>query len=165
MEAGLVFLTTLYLQDVLHFGPLATGLVFGVPGLAGVDIYNDLWGDGGDRFRTSRIRVNYGFTYVENVLFTGDPGLKEGDRHAITIEKCGSQKTYIKKPGDPYAPDPDKYRHGILSFGIGPISFGYDSEKIRYVIQNVLVHNGTKSRYFKYMKEKKDKWYFQFGGW
>jgi MFS family permease len=36
MEAGLVFLTTLYLQKVLHFGPLATGLVFGVPGLASV---------------------------------------------------------------------------------------------------------------------------------
>jgi MFS family permease len=36
MEAGLVFLMTLYLQDVLHFGPLTTGLVFGVPGLASV---------------------------------------------------------------------------------------------------------------------------------
>jgi MFS family permease len=36
MEAGLVFLMTLYLQDVLHFGPLKTGLVFGVPGLASV---------------------------------------------------------------------------------------------------------------------------------
>ena len=36
MEAGLVFLTTLYLQDVLHLGPLAAGLVFGVPGLASV---------------------------------------------------------------------------------------------------------------------------------
>jgi hypothetical protein len=36
MEAGLVFLTTLYLQNVLHFGPLATGLVFGVPGFASV---------------------------------------------------------------------------------------------------------------------------------
>jgi len=36
MEAGLVFLMTLYLQDVLHFGPLMTGLVFGVPGLASV---------------------------------------------------------------------------------------------------------------------------------
>jgi MFS family permease len=35
-EAGLVFLTTLYLQNVLHFGPLTTGLVFGVPGLASV---------------------------------------------------------------------------------------------------------------------------------
>jgi MFS family permease len=36
MEAGLVFLTTLYIQDVLHFGPLTTGLIFGVPGLASV---------------------------------------------------------------------------------------------------------------------------------
>jgi MFS family permease len=36
MEAGLVFLTTLYLQDVLHFGPLTTGLIFGIPGLASV---------------------------------------------------------------------------------------------------------------------------------
>jgi MFS family permease len=36
MEAGLVFLMTLYLQDVLHFGPLTAGLVFGVPGLASV---------------------------------------------------------------------------------------------------------------------------------
>ncbi len=34
MEAGLVFLMTLYLQDILNFGPLTTGLVFGVPGLA-----------------------------------------------------------------------------------------------------------------------------------
>jgi MFS family permease len=36
MEAGLVFLTTLYLQNLLHFGPLMTGLIFGVPGLASV---------------------------------------------------------------------------------------------------------------------------------
>jgi MFS family permease len=36
MEAGLVFLMTLYLQEVLHFRPLATGLIFGVPGLASV---------------------------------------------------------------------------------------------------------------------------------
>jgi MFS family permease len=36
MEAGLIFLMTLYLQDVLHFGPPTTGLIFGVPGLASV---------------------------------------------------------------------------------------------------------------------------------
>lgn len=36
MESGLVYLMTLYLQDVLRFAPLATGLVFGVPGLASV---------------------------------------------------------------------------------------------------------------------------------
>jgi predicted MFS family arabinose efflux permease len=35
-ESGLIFLLTLYLQDVLRFEPLATGLIFGVPGLASV---------------------------------------------------------------------------------------------------------------------------------
>jgi len=33
---GLVFLTTLYLQQVLDFSPLTTGLIFGVPGLAAI---------------------------------------------------------------------------------------------------------------------------------
>jgi MFS family permease len=36
MESALVFLMTLYLQEVLHFAPMTTGLIFGVPGLASV---------------------------------------------------------------------------------------------------------------------------------
>jgi predicted MFS family arabinose efflux permease len=36
MESGLIFLMTLYLQDVLHLAPLDSGLIFGVPGLASV---------------------------------------------------------------------------------------------------------------------------------
>lgn len=36
MEPAMVFLVTLYLQRVLGLSPLATGLVFGVPGLASV---------------------------------------------------------------------------------------------------------------------------------
>ena len=36
MEPGAIYLMTLYLQDVLHFAPMTTGLVFGVPGLASV---------------------------------------------------------------------------------------------------------------------------------
>jgi MFS family permease len=36
MESALVFLMTLYLQEVLHFAPLTTGLIFGLPGLASV---------------------------------------------------------------------------------------------------------------------------------
>ncbi|MEB3371756.1 MFS transporter [Saccharopolyspora sp. S2-29] len=36
MEPAMIFLTTLYLQDVLGFGPLATGVIFGIPGLASV---------------------------------------------------------------------------------------------------------------------------------
>jgi MFS family permease len=35
-ETATIFLTTLYLQDVLDMSPLATGLIFGVPGLAAV---------------------------------------------------------------------------------------------------------------------------------
>jgi MFS family permease len=33
METGMIFLMTLYLQNVLGFSPVATGLIFGVPGL------------------------------------------------------------------------------------------------------------------------------------
>ncbi|WP_204046467.1 MFS transporter, partial [Acrocarpospora phusangensis] len=36
METAMIFLMTLYLQRVLGFSPLVTGLVFGVPGLAAV---------------------------------------------------------------------------------------------------------------------------------
>ena len=137
----------------------------GIPGNMGIDIYNDLWGDGGDRFRTSRVRLNMGLINAENVLFTGDPGLDAKDRDAIKIEECGPKLTYIKKRGDPYAPDPDKYRHGVLSLGMGPVSFGLDSEKIRYGIQNVIVHNLSGSRFFRYEKGVKDRRYIQFGAW
>ncbi|GAA0376502.1 MFS transporter [Microbispora corallina] len=36
METGMIFLMTLFLQRILGFSPLITGLVFGVPGLAAV---------------------------------------------------------------------------------------------------------------------------------
>ncbi|MGY0236383.1 MFS transporter [Longispora urticae] len=36
METGMIFLMTLYMQNVLHLSPLVTGLIFGVPGLAAV---------------------------------------------------------------------------------------------------------------------------------
>ncbi|MEV4319698.1 MFS transporter [Actinocrispum sp. NPDC049592] len=36
MEPAMIFLLTLYLQQVLGFAPLATGLIFGIPGLASV---------------------------------------------------------------------------------------------------------------------------------
>ncbi len=36
MEPAMIFLTTLYLQQVLNLTPLVTGLIFGVPGLAAV---------------------------------------------------------------------------------------------------------------------------------
>lgn len=36
LQPAVIFLTTLYLQDVLSFSPFTTGLIFGVPGLASV---------------------------------------------------------------------------------------------------------------------------------
>jgi predicted MFS family arabinose efflux permease len=36
MESAFIFQMTLYLQDVLHFSPLRTGVIFGIPGLAAV---------------------------------------------------------------------------------------------------------------------------------
>ncbi len=36
MEPALIFLMTIYLQEVLHLSPLVTGLTFGVPGVAAV---------------------------------------------------------------------------------------------------------------------------------
>ncbi|WP_233525882.1 MFS transporter [Actinomadura spongiicola] len=36
MEPAMIFLMTLYLQEVLDLSPLATGLIFGIPGLASV---------------------------------------------------------------------------------------------------------------------------------
>ncbi|AWS48608.1 MFS transporter [Streptosporangium sp. 'caverna'] len=36
METAMIFMMTLYLQNVLRFNPLVTGLIFGVPGLAAV---------------------------------------------------------------------------------------------------------------------------------
>jgi MFS family permease len=36
MESAIVFLMTLYLQQVLRYSPLATGIAFGVPGVAAV---------------------------------------------------------------------------------------------------------------------------------
>jgi predicted MFS family arabinose efflux permease len=36
METGMIYLMTLYLQNVLNFSAVVTGLVFGVPGIAAV---------------------------------------------------------------------------------------------------------------------------------
>ncbi|MCA0850673.1 MFS transporter [Salipiger thiooxidans] len=36
MEAGLIYLVTLYLQELLHLGAITTGLLFGVPGIASI---------------------------------------------------------------------------------------------------------------------------------
>ena len=138
---------------------------FGIPSIAGIDVYNDMWGDGGDRYRTSKVVLNLFPIRVKSELITGDPGLLEEDRYKERIEKCGNNLTYAKKPNDPYAPDPNSHRAGILSIGIGPISIGYDSEPIRYFFQNIITHNITGSPYFRYDRNKKSRFYFDLWDW
>lgn len=76
MEPGLIFLMTLYLQDVLHFSPLTTGLVFGVPGLssvvAGVIAGRLIGRHGARRVLTVGLLVQVGFTAPLILLSTGN---------------------------------------------------------------------------------------------
>lgn len=136
----------------------------GLPGL-NAKYYND-WsksgsGDGGDRYRTGAAQITLGPFKVGYNLFTGDPGLKKGDRKTYRPDDDWILKLFPnimkegyyvenKETGD----NPDEFRHGVLYFGIGPFRIGNDSENIRYVLQNG-VHQikNPQSPYFRY------KWY------
>lgn len=83
----------------------------GIPSFLGLDVSNDLWGDGGDRFRTSHVRLNFGPLRMGQALFTGDPGLEKEDRRT---EDINGKRTYVRNP---YGNDPDKYRHGTFYLG------------------------------------------------
>ena len=130
--------------------------------MAGVDVSNDLFGDKGDRFRTSHVRINLGIARVGNTLFTGDPGLR--DRNVKKDIK--GHPTYAEGP---YGEDPDKYRNGILYIGLGPIEIGWDSEAIRNRIQNHWIHQNLNppSPFFRDLRGtdeyEGDRFYFQFG--
>ena len=142
---------------------------FGIPSTIGVDVYNDKWGDGGDRFRTSRNVINFGgFLSIDIILVTGDPGgtsKDERDRHVVDKGNPYAKGKYVKLgPDDPY--DPDKYRAGILAINIGgKLEVGYDSEEVRDQFQNKWVHKG-KWPFFTNLRDKfPDKFYFQIGGY
>jgi len=130
---------------------------YGIPSFTGVDVSNDLFGDGNDRFRTSHVRFNFGPVRFGNRLFTGDPGTNEEDI---------INNTYTKGKG-PYSSDPNKYRNGILYFGVGPIEMGWDSEGIRNRIQNLWIHDLINSPHFLDLRGtdlyKGDRFFFQFG--
>ena len=134
----------------------------GVPNVVGITISNDLWGDKGDRYRTSSTVVNFLGLRIGLNLFTGDPG--PGDDS--TKEKLGGENgdsrngTYKKNPFG----DPNKYRHGVLYGGIGPFEFGIDNEKVRELFQNRIVHDRySNTAHFKYLYGRGNKFYFQLG--
>ncbi len=78
-ETALIFLMTLYLQEVLHLSPLATGLAFGVPGLAAIAagvIAGRLIGRYGSRIvLAAGLLVQTCFTAPLTVLGTNDAWL------------------------------------------------------------------------------------------
>jgi RHS repeat-associated protein len=116
--------------------------------------------DNGDRYRTAALKIQIGFVDIGFNLFTGDPGLNENDRE-VNPRLGGKFGQYeIGKNGD----NPDEFRTGALFVGIGPLKFGIDSEGVRNFIQNETVHDKvSKSPYFKVL-DRKNKFYFQFGG-
>ena len=110
------------------------------------------------RFRTSHQRINVFPFYIGGSVFTGDPGMEETKTE---IEpRAASGLCYV---AGPYG-NPDKYRHGVLYLGAGPISFGWDCEGIRHALQNIIGHNwiSPTTPWFKYIKYK-PRLYAQFG--
>ena len=94
--------------------------MFGIPGP-----------DGGDRWRTAAMRMNFGGLSLNLNMFTGDPDV-DGNRPTVGIG--GWQHYSSSSANDP------RLRAGVLSFGFGPFRFGRNSEAIRNAFQNELIH-------------------------
>jgi hypothetical protein len=124
--------------------------------------------DKGDRYRSAGMAMSvYGLEWGFQ-LFTGDPGFDEDRRNRITIN-AGDKNKNIYVSGDP-GTDPDKYREGILYFGIGPIRIGRNCEANRHRIQNEFAHDnkiidlktGATVPWFKVLEIPNNR-YFYFG--
>ncbi len=90
--------------------------------------------DGGDRFRTTGVRIAKGDFSAGLNLFTGDPGLKFIDRVMEGANKItGFMGTY-KEELTP------QYRLGALYGGYKGYRAGWNSEGIRNVFQNNFAH-------------------------
>jgi len=86
-------------------------------------------GDGGDRYRTASARVRHGQYSLGLRLFTGDPG------DALPELGGGKAGHYPSGPAD-------AYRAGVLSFSDGFGEIGINSEGVRHLFQNRLIHDG-----------------------
>jgi hypothetical protein len=111
--------------------------------------------DGGDRWRTAAIQMNFGAMSINLNMFTGDPGLTDRKNFVMDIN---DHSTY-------YGNTANKYRAGILSFGFGPFRIGRNSEKIREVFQNRFAHDiltGGDAKWFQVLPISSS-WYWSFG--
>ncbi len=117
--------------------------------------------DGGDRFRTTGVQINWMGASIGINLFTGDPGLDTKSRSRADIN---NRKHYVLNTET--GTDPDKYRMGNFYIGFGPFRIGSNSEANRNFFQNKLAHDrlmNPKVPYFKVLPERKKKRYFYFG--
>ena len=113
--------------------------------------------DGGDRWRTAAVGMNFGPFNINLNMFTGDPGL-DGDYRQENVEMINGHLTYTGGTAN-------KYRAGVLSIGFGPIRIGRNSEQIRLIFQNKLAHdilNGGKAKWFEVL-DIDPSWFFYFG--
>jgi len=89
--------------------------------------------DGGDRWRTAAVGMNFGPFSANLNMFTGDPDVDGvmGSRYNHFLKTAGGREYYTGNA----ALDPSM-RAGVLSFGFGPFRFGRNSEAIRHIFQN-----------------------------
>ncbi|MDO5666030.1 MAG: polymorphic toxin type 23 domain-containing protein, partial [Bacteroidia bacterium] len=115
--------------------------------------------DNGDRFRTAAVQMNYGPLSVNLNMFTGDPGLDPKNRPKE--QDVDGWWTYTGGSANER-----RYRVGALSIGFGPLRIGRNSEAIRNIFQNELIHKNLNppSPLFKVLGiPAKWYWYFGFG--
>lgn len=89
--------------------------------------------DGGDRFRTTGVRLAYGDYWTQLNMFTGDPGLKERE----VYRNSRDIKTYEEIS--------EQYRFAAISFGSSSARLGINSEGVRNLFQNKIAHGNGKA--------------------
>jgi RHS repeat-associated protein len=116
--------------------------------------------DNNDRYRTAAVSIKRGPFTLQTNLHTGMAG-KKGEN----IDGDGTEENPFHFIGG----DIDKQHHGILSLGIGPFRFGWDSEGIRHTLQNRLAHDWMWYYNYGYMypwvqdNEREDSFFFYLG--
>ena len=114
--------------------------------------------DGGDRYRTAAVSIKRGLFTLQTNLHTGMAG---GDNGLKSVNDDGIHRFD--------GGDIDEQHHGVLSFGLGPLRIGLDTEGIRHTFQNRVAHDrlwfynyGEKYPWVKKVDRKKS-FYFYLG--
>ena len=113
----------------------------------------------GDRYRTAAAQINIGPFVLNTNMITGDAGPYRNN--PLYQKKVEGGTVYLENNGY----DPNKYRLGTLSFGVGPFRLGRNSESIRHVLQNKFAHDfmtGGKTKWFEVLPLR-PRWYWGFG--